>query len=56
MRCTIRPRTIGTKAKDYFGVEKQIKGLFGKTVTIRNGAYLIIEHTKQDESKYHIHG
>lgn len=29
-----------------FGVEKQIKGLFGKVVTIRNGVYLIIEHTE----------
>lgn len=29
-----------------FGVDKQIKGLFGKTVTIRSGVYLIIEHTE----------
>ncbi|MGP1447589.1 MAG: Rne/Rng family ribonuclease [Candidatus Limimorpha sp.] len=29
-----------------FGVDKQIKGLFGKVVTIRNGVYLIIEHTE----------
>jgi len=29
-----------------YGVEKQTKSLFGKTVTIRNGAYLIIEHTE----------
>ena len=31
---------------DNFGVTKQIKGLFGKVVTIRNGVYLIIEHTE----------
>ncbi len=31
---------------DHFGVEKQIKALFGKTVSCRNGAYLIIEHTE----------
>ncbi|MCR5014200.1 MAG: Rne/Rng family ribonuclease [Bacteroidales bacterium] len=31
---------------DNFGVSKQIKGLFGKVVTIRNGVYLIIEHTE----------
>ncbi|MDO8898767.1 MAG: Rne/Rng family ribonuclease [Bacteroidales bacterium] len=31
---------------EYFGVDKQIKGLFGKTVTIRSGVYLIIEHTE----------
>jgi ribonuclease G len=31
---------------EQFGVEKQIKALFGRTVTIRSGAYLIIEHTE----------
>jgi ribonuclease G len=31
---------------EQFGVEKQIKSLFGRTVTIRSGAYLIIEHTE----------
>lgn len=31
---------------EHFGIEKQIKSLFGKTVTIKNGAYLIIEHTE----------
>jgi ribonuclease G len=31
---------------DSFSVTKQIKALFGKTVTFRNGAYLIIEHTE----------
>ncbi len=31
---------------DNFNVTKQIKALFGKTVTFRNGAYLIIEHTE----------
>lgn len=31
---------------DNFGITKQIKSLFGKTVTFRNGAYLIIEHTE----------
>ncbi|MDQ3193347.1 MAG: Rne/Rng family ribonuclease [Bacteroidota bacterium] len=29
-----------------FGIEKQIKGLFGKTVNLKSGAYLIIEHTE----------
>jgi len=29
-----------------FGVDKQIKSLFGKTVSFKNGAYLIIEHTE----------
>ena len=31
---------------DAFGVEKQIKGSFGKTVTMKTGAYLIVEHTE----------
>lgn len=31
---------------EYFGVDKQIKSLFGKTVSFKNGAYLIIEHTE----------
>lgn len=31
---------------DHFGVTKQIKTLFGKTVTIPGGAYLVIEHTE----------
>ncbi len=31
---------------EVFGVKKQIAGLFGRIVTIRNGVYLIIEHTE----------
>jgi ribonuclease G len=31
---------------EFFGIDKQIKALFGKTVTIRTGAYLIVEHTE----------
>lgn len=31
---------------DHFGVDKQIKSSFGKTVSFKNGAYLIIEHTE----------
>ena len=31
---------------DHFNVAKQIKGFFGRVVTIRNGVYLIIEHTE----------
>ena len=31
---------------DNFHITKQIKSLFGKTVTFKNGAYLIIEHTE----------
>jgi ribonuclease G len=29
-----------------YGIDKQIKTLFGKTVSFKNGAYLIIEHTE----------
>jgi ribonuclease G len=31
---------------DNFAITKQIKSLFGKTVTYKSGAYLIIEHTE----------
>ncbi|OFX35279.1 MAG: ribonuclease G [Bacteroidetes bacterium GWA2_32_17] len=31
---------------EHFGIEKQIKSLFGKTVSIKSGAYLIIERTE----------
>ena len=31
---------------DFFGVDKQIKASFGKIVTFKSGAYLIIEHTE----------
>ncbi|MDL2213065.1 Rne/Rng family ribonuclease, partial [Bacteroides sp. OttesenSCG-928-N06] len=31
---------------DNFGITKQIKSLFGKTVSYKSGAYLIIEHTE----------
>ena len=31
---------------DFFNVTKQIKGFFGRVVTIKNGVYLIIEHTE----------
>lgn len=31
---------------EHFGIEKQIKSSFGKTVSFKNGAYLIIEHTE----------
>ena len=31
---------------DYFGVNKQIKALFGRTISFKHGAYLIIEHTE----------
>ena len=31
---------------DQFGIDKQIKTLFGKTVSFKSGAYLIVEHTE----------
>ncbi len=31
---------------DHYNVAKQIKGFFGRVVTIKNGVYLIIEHTE----------
>lgn len=31
---------------DHYGVSKQIKSSFGKTYTMKSGAYLVIEHTE----------
>lgn len=31
---------------DHYGIEKQIKSSFGQSVSMRRGAYLIIEHTE----------
>ena len=31
---------------DHYGIDHQIKSLFGKTVTMQGGAYIIIEHTE----------
>lgn len=31
---------------EHFGIEKQIKNAFGKTVTLAGGAYLVVEHTE----------
>jgi ribonuclease G len=31
---------------DAYGIEKQIKSLFGKTVHMKTGAYLVVEHTE----------
>jgi ribonuclease G len=31
---------------DYYGVTRQLKGLFGRTISFRGGSYLIIEHTE----------
>ncbi|MDR1683336.1 MAG: Rne/Rng family ribonuclease [Candidatus Symbiothrix sp.] len=31
---------------DHFAISKQLKSGFGKTVTVKNGSYLIVEHTE----------
>ena len=36
----------GSPIFDNFGITKQVKGSFGKTVNMPSGAYLIIEHTE----------
>jgi ribonuclease G len=38
--------TGNTPIFEKFGIDKQIKTLFGKTVSFKSGAYLIIEHTE----------
>jgi ribonuclease G len=36
----------GTPVFDQYGITKQVKGSFGKTVNLNSGAYVIIEHTE----------
>jgi ribonuclease G len=36
----------GTPIFDQYGITKQVKAAFGKTVNLNSGAYLIIEHTE----------
>lgn len=36
----------GTQIFDQYGITKQVKSSFGKTVNLSSGAYLIIEHTE----------
>ena len=36
----------GSPIFDSFGITKQVKSSFGKTVNLNSGAYLIIEHTE----------
>jgi len=42
----VKFHTGGVPIFEHFGIEKQIKSSFGKTVSFKNGAYLIIEHTE----------
>lgn len=35
-----------TKVFEALGIEKQLKGLFGKIVPVQGGSYLVIEHTE----------
>lgn len=34
------------KVFEHYGIEKQLKSLFGRTVTLPGGGYLVIEHTE----------
>ncbi len=36
----------GSSVFDHYGITKQVKSSFGKTVNLSSGAYLIIEHTE----------
>lgn len=42
----VKLHTGSTPIFEQFGIDKMIKGSFGKTVSFKNGAYLIIEHTE----------
>lgn len=35
-----------SKIFEHYGIEKQLKSLFGRTVTLPGGGYLVIEHTE----------
>ena len=43
---TVKIYTDDIPIFDHFAITKQIKSSFGKTISFRNGAYLIIEHTE----------
>lgn len=43
---TVKYYNGGRPIFEYYGIDKQVKSLFGKTVSFKNGAYLIIEHTE----------
>ena len=42
----VKLHTGKTHIFEQYGVDKQIKSSFGKTITIKSGTYLIIEHTE----------
>ncbi|GAA4844741.1 Rne/Rng family ribonuclease [Algivirga pacifica] len=42
----VKHYTGKTKIFEHFGIEKQLKALFGQTVSLPSGGYLVIEHTE----------
>ncbi|UBM60521.1 Rne/Rng family ribonuclease [Marinilongibacter aquaticus] len=42
----LKLHTAKTKLFEQHGIEKQLKSLFGRSVSLPNGGYLIIEHTE----------
>jgi len=42
----VKLHTSGTPIFEKYGIERQIKTSFGKTVSMSRGAYLVIEHTE----------
>ena len=42
----VKPYNGKAKIFEAFGIEKQVKSLFGKSVSLAKGGYLIIEHTE----------
>jgi ribonuclease G len=43
---TLQLRRTKTSLFEHLGLERQIKGLFGKTVNLGTGAYIVVEHTE----------
>lgn len=42
----VRLHAAKTKLFEHYGIEKQVKLLFGQSVSLPNGGYIIIEHTE----------
>ena len=42
----VRLHKNGVPIFEHYGIDKQIKSTFGKTVNLAGGAYLVIEHTE----------
>lgn len=42
----VKMHSAKSKVLEHFGIEKQLKSLFGQSVSLQGGGYLVIEHTE----------